>query len=126
MLSYGVIMIAGLVLAGLLAMDGAMVGSLPAFALAPGVLAMLGFLTRDVAVFVLMRGLAGAKGDFAALALLAALYLVLPAALHRAGLDLKFLLIPVAGSAAIFGVLSAWIQTLAAMLWATRSIKRLD
>ncbi len=126
MLSYGVIMIAGLVLAGLLAMDGAMVGSLPAFALAPGVLAMLGFLTRDVAIFVLMRGLAGAKGDFAALALLAALYLVIPAALHRARLDLQFLLIPVAGGAAVLGAVAAWLQGVVLVVLASRSIKRRD
>jgi hypothetical protein len=123
MLSYGVIVIAGLVLVGLLAMDGTMVGSLPMSALAPGVLAMLGFLTRDVAIFVLMRGLAGNKGDFAALALLAALYLVLPAALHRAGLDLQFLLVPVANGAAVFGALSAWTQGLVIAWLAARSMR---
>ena len=63
MLSYGATLLVGLVLAML-------------WTASPGgsliVLALLGFLTRDVAVFVLMRGQAGGKGDFAALAILGA------------------------------------------------------
>ena len=56
------------------------------------VLAMLGFLTRDICIFLLARLLAGAKGDFAALAILAALYLMVPSLLWQA--HLSFLLLP--------------------------------
>ncbi|MEY4708604.1 MAG: hypothetical protein RJB58_2327 [Pseudomonadota bacterium] len=94
MLSYAATMLVGLVLAGLMTIDRSSLGGMPMSDLALPTLAMLGFLTRDVAIFVLMRGLAGAKGDFAALALLALLYLVLPTGLHRAGMDLQFLLLP--------------------------------
>ena len=126
MLSYGITLIAGVLLTGLLAADTTVMGSLSMSSLAPGVLAMLGFLTRDVAIFVLMRAVAGSKGDFAALAILAALYLVLPAGMHRVGLDLQFLLIPVATSSAVIGVLSAWIQGVVLAILALRSVARRD
>ena len=54
----------------------------PAAALA--VLAMLGFLTRDICIFLLGRMFGGPKGDFAALGILAALYLLLPTLLRHA------------------------------------------
>jgi hypothetical protein len=45
----------------------------------PLVLATMGFLTRDVAIFVLMQTLPGKRrGDFAALAILLALYVLIP------------------------------------------------
>ena len=50
---------------------------------APVALAALGFLARDIAIFVLMRSFAKARGDFAALAVLAALYLLLPMIVQR-------------------------------------------
>jgi len=124
MLSYGVVLVVGLVLTVLLAMDGAVMGPVQLSALSPAVLAMLGFLTRDVAIFVVMRAWAGARGDFAALALLAALYLVLPAGLHRAGIDLQFLFVPVIGGAALIGVLVAWVQAMVCVVLAARSIRR--
>jgi hypothetical protein len=124
MLSYGVVLVAGLVLTILLAMDQTVVGPIRLSALSPAVLAMLGFLTRDVAIFVLMRAWAGARGDFAALALLAALYLVLPAGLHRLGIDLQFLFVPVIYEGAFVGVLIAWAQAIVCTILAMRSIKR--
>ena len=124
MLSYGVVLVAGLVLTVLLAMDQAVVGPIRLSALSPAVLAMLGFLTRDVAIFVLMRAWAGARGDFAALALLAALYLVLPAGLHRLGIDLQFLFVPVIYEGAFFGVLIAWAQAIVCVALAARSIRK--
>lgn len=121
MLSYAATMLVGLVLAGLMTIDRSSLGDMQMSELALPTLAMLGFLTRDVAIFVLMRSLAGAKGDFAALALLALLYLVLPAGLHRSGLDLQFLLLPMPGGAAAIGVLSAWAQALVLLVLAVRS-----
>jgi hypothetical protein len=125
MLSYAAAMIVGLVLVGLLTLDQGSLGHVPMSGLALPALAMLGFLTRDVAIFVLMRGLAGNKGDFAALALLALLYLVLPAGLHRLGIDLQFLLIPRPHAAAALGALSAWLQGLVMVWLAVRSMQAL-
>ena len=99
MLSYAATLAAGLVLVALWAATRA--------DLALMVLAMLGFLTRDVAIFVLMRGQAGGKGDFAALAILGALYLLLPTVL--AGLNLRaldFLFLP----SSLASVIAAWVE----------------
>jgi len=99
MLSYAAAILVGLALAA-------------SWAGGPGsltVLAMLGFLTRDVAFFVLMQGRAAGKGDFAALGILGALYLLVPTLL--AGLNLRmldFLFLP--GSAA--SVVAAWAEGL--------------
>ena len=107
-------MVMGLLLALVLAS-----GSAVNYALAA--LAMLGFLTRDVAIFVAMRAFAGNKGDFAALAILAALYLLLPtilAALDLRGLDILFL--PVISSP--LALAAAWGQGVVCVLWAVRLI----
>jgi hypothetical protein len=112
MLSYVATLAAGLALALLWAAQGS------AFALP--VLAMLGFLTRDVAIFVLMRRFAGAKADFAALAVLAALYLLLPMLLR--GAALVFLFLPQANNLAAVSALAAWVQGIGAAWWAIRSI----
>jgi hypothetical protein len=85
------------------------------------VLAMLGFLTRDVAIFVLMRGQAGGKGDFAALAILGALYLLLPTVL--AGLNLRaldFLFLP----QGMLGVIAGWGEGAACAYLALKRITR--
>jgi hypothetical protein len=122
MLSYGVTAILTLVLAALLARDGAMLDDHSAADYAPTVLAMLGFLTRDVAIFVLMRGIAKSRGDFAALAVLGALYILLP--LIASGLGLKsidFVFFPVAGS--LVGAAVAWGQGIAVTMWAVSQIR---
>jgi len=75
MLSWLATAIAALVLAAMLAADPRLPGAWLT------VLAAFCFLTRDAGIFVLMRPLAGARGDFAALAILGALYLLLPAVL---------------------------------------------
>lgn len=124
MLSYAVVLGIGIVLAGLLLLNSAMVGSLSLSSLAPAVLAMLGFLTRDVAIFVLMRALAGHRGDFAALATLGLLYLVLPAIAHRTGLGFGFLFVPVVGTLGVWGALAAWLQAIPVAAGALRSILR--
>lgn len=126
MLSYGVALGMGIVLAGLLLLNGAVVGTVSLSSLAPAVLAMLGFLTRDVAIFVLMRALAGNKGDFAALATLGVLYLVLPAIAQRTGLGFEFLFVPVAGGPGVPGILSAWLQGIVIAIAAFRGTQRRD
>jgi hypothetical protein len=75
MLSWLATAVAALALAAMLAADPLLPGAWLM------VLAALGFLTRDAGLFVLMRPMAGARGDFAALAILGALYLLLPAVL---------------------------------------------
>lgn len=122
MLSYGAALALGTILAGLLLLNGAVVGTLSMSSLAPAVLAMLGFLTRDVAIFVLMRVLAGAKGDFAALATLGVLYLVLPAIAHRTGLGFQFLFVPVAGTLGMWSACAAWLQGGVVAMAALRSV----
>jgi hypothetical protein len=124
MLSYGVALAMGVILASLLMMGGAMMGEVPMASLAAAVLAMLGFLTRDVAIFVLMRAVAGNRGDFAALASLGFLYLVLPAIAHRTGLGVQFLFVPTVGPFGALGVLAAWLQGAALVVAALRGMSR--
>ena len=124
MLSYAVTMLLGVILAVLMTMDQSLFYDMRMTALSLPVVTMLGFVTRDVAIFVLMRAVAGTKGDFAALALLAGLYLVLPAGLHRLGVELQFLLLPTPGGAAILGALAAWAQAMVLVTLAARSIQR--
>ncbi len=89
--------------------------------LAFAVLAMLGFLTRDMAVFVLMRGRVGGRGDFAALAVLAALYFLVPLILNGGGApSLTALFVPTPAS--IPSAVAAWAQGIGMALWARRSI----
>ena len=112
MLSYGASLAVGLVLAVLWSTNGHA---------ALTVLAVLGFLTRDVAIFVLMQGRAGGKGDFAALGILGALYLLVPTLL--AGLHLQalnFLVMPSGAPAAI----AAWLEGAACAYLALSRIVR--
>jgi hypothetical protein len=123
MLSYGAAVLAGVLLAVVLAMNGTAIGGTRLSSLALPAAAMLGFLTRDVAVFVLMRSMAGGKGDFAALAVLAALYLLVPMILEGLNLrGLAFLFLPIAG----FSILSGWAQGIGATLWAIHAIRYQD
>jgi hypothetical protein len=75
----------------------------------------LGFLTRDVFIFVLMRNLPGKRrGDFAALGILLALYVLAPAIAN--GLELKGLLMafyPQPTTPAWLGPLVAWAEGIA-------------
>jgi hypothetical protein len=104
----------GLLLALVLASGGAM-----NYALA--VLAMLGFLTRDVAIFVAMRAFAGNKGDFAALAALGVLYLLMPMVLRTLNLHaLEILFLPLNSSP--LAPAAAWGQGLVCVFWARRFI----
>jgi hypothetical protein len=100
MLSYGASLLLGLILAARWAM-------VPEAALT--MLAMLGFMTRDICIFLLGRMFAGPKGDFAALGILAALYLLLPTLLWQAHVSL--LLLP-SGHDAALTLVAAWAQGL--------------
>ncbi len=78
----------------------------------PLVLATMGFITRDVSIFVLMQTLPGKRrGDFAALAILFALYVLFPSILAglqaNAGLMLFYPQLPSPNWA---GVIAAWIE----------------
>jgi len=112
MLSYAATLIAGLVLAVLWA-------GTPGAALA--VLAMLGFMTRDICIFLLGRMFGGPKGDFAALAILGALYLLLPSLLWRA--NAAFLLMPGPHADSLLSVVAAWAQGLGLCLWVVHTIR---
>ena len=123
MLSYGAAMAGLLILAVLLWRDEAMLDHAVASDFAPLALAMMGFLTRDVGIFLLMRDSARGRGDFAALAVLGALYLLAPAILHGVGLDaFQFLFLPALHNAALPGVLAAWLQGAVVAVWALRSV----
>ena len=114
MLSAVAAMAVGLILALVLAS-----GSVMTYALA--VLAILGFLIRDVAIFVVTRVLAGTKGDIAALAILATLYLLLPMIL--AGLNLRALnVLFLPSMSSPLAMVFAWGQGVACAFWARRLI----
>jgi hypothetical protein len=111
MLSYAATLIAGLCLALLWAgTPGALM-----------VLAMLGFMTRDICIFLLGRMFGGPKGDFAALGILAALYLLLPTLLWRA--NASFLLVPGPHAASLLSVAAAWAQGIALIVWVARQVR---
>ena len=118
MLSTIAALVTGLLLALVLVSGGAMNTAL-------AVLAMLGFLTRDVAIFVVMRALAGNKGDFAALAALGVLYMLMPMVLRGLGLQgLQFLFVPAVTGAAVLSVPAAWAQCTVAVLLTRRCVAR--
>ena len=116
MLSTAAALVAGFFLTLVLASGGAMT-------YARAVLAVMGFLVRDVAIFVMARALAGNKGDFAAVAALAVSYLLLPMLLRAVGLfGLQFLFMPTLEAGAALGVLAALVQALAATFFAMHII----
>lgn len=90
----------------------------------PFILTALGFLTRDVSLFVLMTTLSGRRrGDYAALAVLFAVYVLVPAILI--GLDNKgllFLFYPQVSEPNWTGATAAWIE---GVVVATAAISRL-
>jgi hypothetical protein len=84
------------------------------------IVAGLGFLTRDVSLFVLVHALPGKRrGDFSVLLVLFALYVLAPAIVG--GLDLKGALgffYPQPGNAAWLGAAIAWAEALLVALLA--------
>lgn len=111
MLSWAAALALGLVLAAVLAGTPGMIGPVTFASLSPSVLAMLGFMTRDVAIFVLLGRLSPGKGDFAALAVLAALYLLAPLILDATLPMLRALFVPMPGN--WLSVVSGWVQGVA-------------
>ena len=110
MMSYGATFLVGVILAIRLITHVAI-----ARAGAPFILAALGFVTRDVWLFVLMQTLPGRRrGDLGALAILFALYILTPAILSGLGAKgLLLVFIPQISSATWFGVAAAWVQGVA-------------
>ena len=110
MMSYGATLAVGVALSLWLLHDVSVAASGQ-----PLVLAELGFITRDVALFVLMQTLPGRRrGDLGALAILFTLYVLAPAIL--AGLGAKsvlFLFFPQLLAPTWVGALAAWIQGIA-------------
>jgi len=74
-----------------------------------------GFLTRDVLIFVFMRSLPGRRrGDFAALGILFALYVLAPAIINGLGLqNLLMLFYPYPTSPVWMGPVVAWAEGIA-------------
>ena len=110
MMSYGATLAAGVLLSLWLMHDVSIAATGQ-----PLVLATLGFITRDVSIFVLMQTLPGnRRGDLGALALLFALYVLAPAILAGLGAKgLLFLFFPQVQSPTWLGALAAWIQAVA-------------
>jgi hypothetical protein len=119
MLSFGATLICSLVLALLLWRDpGSLVGE-PMIALVLPLLAALGFFARDIGLFVLARSWSRERGDFAALAMLAVLYVILP---QIAG-PVRGLFLPQI-TAPITALIAAWVQAGAVWAWTISRIER--
>jgi hypothetical protein len=86
--------------------------------------AVLGFLTRDVSIFVFMRSLPGRRrGDLAALAILFALYVLVPAIFKGIGLsNLLMLFFPQPTSPLWISPAVAWAEGIAAAVFAVGRI----
>lgn len=118
MLSYAATVALGILLFLSLTGDGFATGN-PAAGLP--VIAMLGFLARDIGIFVLMRG---GKRDLAAVAILGALYLLVPLILNGiGGAALVFAFVPVTGGSAVLSVIAAWVEGGVLSFLAIRSVK---
>jgi hypothetical protein len=119
MLSFGATILCTLLLAFVLWRDPGSVAGEPAASLVLPLLAALGFFARDIALFVLLRTWSRERGDFAALAALAVLYVVLPQIVGPArGLLLPQMTVPV------IALVAAWVEAAAAWLWAITRIQR--
>ena len=79
--------------------------------------AAIGFLTRDIGIFILMQTRAGKRGgDYPALVCLFALYILLPSILNGLGMnDVLYLFHPLPNSVFLPGVLAPWIEALAVL-----------
>jgi hypothetical protein len=87
----------------------------------PLVLAEMGFITRDVALFVLMQTLPGKRrGDYAALAILLVLYVLAPVIVQGLHAEkLLMLFFPQYPAPTWIGVAAAWVEGLAVAALAT-------
>jgi hypothetical protein len=117
MLSFGVTVLCTLLLAFVLWRDSQPIAGEPAPALVLPLLAALGFFARDIALFVLLRTWSRERGDFAALAALAVLYVVLPQIAGPA----RSLLLP---QTPAISLVAAWLEAGAVWAWAVARIQR--
>lgn len=107
MMSYGATMLTGAILAVWSLRNGA--GAATGQSL---VLSGLGFVTRDVAIFVLMQTLPGRqRGDLSALMILIALYVLVPAILEGLHANaLMYLFFPQLSAPPWLGAAAAWVE----------------
>jgi hypothetical protein len=119
MMAYAATLLCGAVLLALLHQHGPDDPNAPAL-----VAAGLGFLTRDVWIFVLMRALPGRRrSDLAALAVLLALYVFAPAILNGLGLkSLLFVFYPQETQPPLLGPAVAWAEGLTTVMLAAGRI----
>ncbi len=110
MMSYGATLLTGAILAIWLLNDVAIAAAGQAL-----VLAGLGFLTRDVSIFVLMQTLPGRRrGDLGALVILLALYVLVPAILEGLHANaLLYLFFPQLAEPTWLGAALAWAEGIA-------------
>jgi hypothetical protein len=115
MMSYAAcVLLAVLLIAWLAGQEG------PALPMRAFLVAALGFLTRDVGIFVLMRTLAGQRGDVAALGTLLALYVLLPAILNGGGETVLSFFFPFPGG--WLGAAIAWVEAAVVVIAASGRI----
>jgi hypothetical protein len=119
MLSFGATILCTLVLALLLWREPGPVMGEPAASLVLPLLGALGFFTRDIGLFVLLRTWSRERGDFAALAALAILYVALPQIVG----PLRGLLLPQM-TAPFIVLAAAWAEAAAVWTWALARIQR--
>ncbi len=87
-------------------------------------LAAMGFLTRDVAIFIAAQGFSGhGRADFAAIVVLLALYALIPAILHGLHLDAALVFFYPRASAPVW--VSPAIAWMEAVLVAAFAVARL-
>ncbi len=119
MLSFSATIFCTLVLALVLWRGPGSLAGEPAPALTLPLLAALGFFTRDIGLFVLARTWSRERGDFAALAGLAVLYVVLPQIAGPArGVFLPQITAP------DIALIAAWIEAAALWAWTISRIER--
>jgi len=109
MMSYGATILAGTALSIWLLRDVSIAVTGQAL-----VLATLGFITRDVSIFVLMQTLPGRRrGDLGALVVLFALYVLLPAIFNGLHANaLMYLFFPQLPAPTWLGAGAAWIESI--------------
>ena len=119
MLSFGATIFCTLVLVFALWRDPAPIAGQSAPSLVLPLLAALGFFSRDIGLFVLLRTWSRERGDFAALAALAVLYVALPQIAGPA----RGLLLPQLTDPAI-ALTAAWAEAIAVWVWTIARIER--
>ncbi len=119
MLSFGATILCTLALALVFWRDAHPIAGITGPALVLPLLAALGFFTRDIALFVFFRTWSRERGDFAAVAALAVLYVVLPQIAGPA----QSLMLPQL-DAPVLALVAAWVEAAAVWLWALARIQR--